>query len=80
MTNIDPAETQQHSQSRSDRPGRLAYSIPEAAAATGLGKTTLYSLISSGTLPSCKIGKRRIIASADLDALLQGHRRSSLNT
>lgn len=59
-----------------ERLGRLAYSVTEAAAVTGLGKTTLYALMGSGTLPSCKIGKRRLIASADLEGLI-GNRRSA---
>lgn len=52
---------------------RLAYSVLEAAAAAGLGRTTIYELIKQGRLPSRKIGKRRIIAAADLERLiLQG--------
>lgn len=53
-------------------PGRLAYSVTEAANAIGLGKTTLYALIGQGRLPSSKIGKRRIIRHADLEALIAG--------
>lgn len=55
---------------KSEGLGRLAYSVPEAAAVTGLGKTTLYALIGSGKLPSCTIGRRRLIASADLEQLI----------
>ncbi|GEM70502.1 hypothetical protein SAQ01S_02680 [Sphingomonas aquatilis NBRC 16722] len=51
-------------------PLRLAYSVDEAARATGLGRTTLFKLIGDGTLPSVKIGKRRVIRAADLDNLL----------
>lgn len=58
-----------------ERLGRLAYSVTEAAAITGLGKTTLYALIGNGTLASCKVGKRRLIASTHLETLI-GHRRS----
>ena len=54
------------------RLGRLAYSVTEAAAVTGLGKTTLYALMGDGTLPSCKVGKRRLITSADLADLISG--------
>jgi excisionase family DNA binding protein len=54
------------------KPVRLAYSVTEAAAATGLCKTTLYGLMGTGALPSCKIGKRRIIRSVDLEALIAG--------
>lgn len=50
---------------------RLSYSVPEAARATGLGKTTLYALIGSGELPSSKIAGRRLISAADLLALLE---------
>ena len=59
---------------RAGSTNRLAYSVPEAAAATGLGKTTLYALIGNGALTSSKIGGRRLITKADLDALLQQHR------
>ena len=60
-----------------DRLGRLAYSVAEAATVTGLGKTTLYSLIAAGTLPSRKIGKRRLIASSDLSGLIGGNRNAA---
>lgn len=55
-----------------DRLGRLAYSVPEASAAIGIGKTKLYALIAQGILPSTLIGKRRLIRTADLEALIAG--------
>lgn len=55
-----------------DRLGRLAYSVPEASAAIGIGKTKLYALIAQGVLPSTLIGKRRLIRAADLEALIAG--------
>lgn len=55
-----------------DRLGRLAYSVPEASAAIGIGKTKLYALITEGVLPSTHIGKRRLIRAADLEALIAG--------
>lgn len=55
-----------------DRLGRLAYSVPEASAAIGVGKTKLYALIAEGVLPSTLIGKRRLIRAADLEALIAG--------
>lgn len=58
-----------------DQLGRLAYSVAEAAKLTGLGKTTLYALIGNGTLPSRKIGKRRLIASTDIATLIGDCRR-----
>lgn len=55
-----------------ERLGRLAYSVPEASAAIGVGKTKLYALIAQGILPSTLIGKRRLIRATDLDALIAG--------
>lgn len=55
-----------------DRLGRLAYSVPEASTAIGIGKTKLYALIAQGVLPSTLIGKRRLIRAADLEALIAG--------
>lgn len=52
------------------QPPRLAYSVADVVEQTGLGKTTVHGLIASGELPSCKIGKRRIIRHADLEKLL----------
>jgi excisionase family DNA binding protein len=63
--------------SRQSQQVRLSYSVADAVAATGLGKTTLYGLIGSGRLPSCRIGGRRIIRHADLEALLRGARGQS---
>lgn len=51
---------------------RLAYSVPEASAAIGLGKTKLYALITDGVLPSTLIGKRRLIRAADLREIISG--------
>ncbi|PHP17451.1 hypothetical protein CG471_22815 [Sphingobium sp. IP1] len=58
------------SHSAEKSPIRLAYSVAEAAQITGLGRTTLYSLISGGQLPSKKIGRRRLIAASDLHSML----------
>lgn len=49
---------------------RIAYSVDEASKATGLGRTTLYGLMSAGRLRSCKIGNRRLIRAQDLMALI----------
>lgn len=49
---------------------RLAYSVADAARVTGLGRTTLYALMADGTLPSRKIGKRRLIPAASLMRLI----------
>lgn len=49
---------------------RLAYSVSDAAAVSGIGRTTLYALIASEQLPSKKIGKRRLIPADGLRRLL----------
>ena len=38
-----------------------ALSVPEAAARAGVSSTFLYERISSGELPSIKLGKRRLV-------------------
>ena len=49
---------------------RLAYSVAEASSVSGLGRTTLFALISEGRLPKVKLGKRTLIRHDDLQALL----------
>lgn len=46
------------------------YSIKEAIAATGVGKTTLYAHIDAGNLPITKIGGRTFISAAALNEFL----------
>ncbi|MEH3035565.1 MAG: helix-turn-helix domain-containing protein [Sphingomonas adhaesiva] len=57
--------------------GKLAYSVMEAAAVTGLGRTTLYALMRDGTLSSFTVGKRRLIATADLESMIAQARRAA---
>jgi excisionase family DNA binding protein len=49
---------------------KISYTINEAAGACGLGRTTLYKLISEGELTPIKIGARTLIRRVDLEALL----------
>lgn len=49
---------------------KLAYTISEAIAASGIGRTTLYALFQAGDLTPVKIGTRTLIRHADLAALL----------
>ena len=51
----------------------LAVSPAEAARLIGVGRTRLYEAITSGELPSLKLGTRRLIKLADLEAWLDGH-------
>lgn len=53
---------------------RLAYTVPDAAAATGVAETDLRSAIVEGGLAAQFIGRRLIIRAADLDAWLAGRR------
>ena len=50
---------------------KFAYSVNEAIKILGLGRTTLYKLIASGLLKTVKIGGRRLIPRAAIEALLQ---------
>ena len=49
---------------------RVAYSIPETAAALGVGKTLIYKFIDEGQLHSLKLGKRHVITAKDLEDFL----------
>jgi excisionase family DNA binding protein len=47
-----------------------ALSIIEAARTLGIGRSTIYSLISEGRLPIRKIGRRTLIFRSDIDAFI----------
>jgi hypothetical protein len=50
---------------------KLAYSIPEAMEATGIGRSSLYEDISAGRLMARKRGSRTVILARDLAAYLE---------
>ena len=50
---------------------RRAYSIQEACAQVGIGRTLLYSEMKEGRLRVSKIGRRTIIRAEDLGAWLR---------
>lgn len=52
----------------------IALSLRQVAEESGLSRTTLYSLIGSGELPSLKIARRRLVLRADLLRFLEGRR------
>ena len=56
---------------------RLAYSLVEAANLIGIGTTTLNELITSGDLPTLTIGRRRLVASEDLETFVRQRRRAA---
>ena len=43
----------------------LAYSIAEACARSGIGRTAMYELINTGQLPARKRGRRTLILADD---------------
>lgn len=49
---------------------KLAYSIEEACAATSLGTTKIYALISEGKIAARALGRRTVILRADLQHYL----------
>lgn len=49
---------------------KLAYSVDEACSATSLGRTAVFDLLRRGELTSVKVGRRRLIPVASLDAYL----------
>jgi excisionase family DNA binding protein len=50
---------------------KLAYSVPEAARASGLSRSGLYVAIRAGELPIHKSGRRSIVLADDLRAYLE---------
>lgn len=56
---------------------RKAFSVEEASKASGISRTKLYEFISSGELPSVKLGKRRLIRPEALDAWLVSKERQA---
>ena len=72
-----PRSTRPLSAAHSPLPGagaaggaKLAYTVPEAVSASGIGRTTLYELIRASRLEARKMGKRTLIPAEALRALL----------
>lgn len=51
-------------------PAALAYSINDAAAVIGIGPTLLEELIARGEIKSFKVGRRRLVSRAALEAFV----------
>jgi hypothetical protein len=49
---------------------KLAVTIPEAVALSGIGRSTLYKLFADGALVPRKSGKRTLILVSDLEKLV----------
>lgn len=50
---------------------KITLRINEAAAVSGLSRSTLYQLLKAGKLRAVKVGGRRLILRESLEALLQ---------
>jgi excisionase family DNA binding protein len=50
---------------------RIAYSVDELIAATGVSRPSIYRRIHDGTLKTVKFGKRRLISAEALHALFK---------
>jgi excisionase family DNA binding protein len=50
---------------------RLAYSVDELIAATGISRPSIYRRIADGTLKTVKFGKRRLISAEAFRALFK---------
>jgi excisionase family DNA binding protein len=48
----------------------LAYSVKDAAEASGIGRTAIFAAIKDGRLPAKKFGRRTLIDAADLKLFL----------
>ena len=51
----------------------LSYSVPDAAEIIGISKSTLYAMISAGTIQCVRLGGRTLIRRADIDKLLESN-------
>ncbi|RYC33880.1 DNA-binding protein [Lichenibacterium minor] len=49
-----------------DTTGRVGLSVDEACHVAGIGKTRMYELLRSGSVPARRIGRRIIILRSDL--------------
>ncbi|MGH3798045.1 MAG: helix-turn-helix domain-containing protein [Pseudonocardiaceae bacterium] len=50
--------------------GKLAYSTDDAAATLSIGRTALFELLRRKEISSVKIGRRRVIPAASLEAYM----------
>jgi excisionase family DNA binding protein len=55
----------------------IAISINGAAKALSLGRTSIYALIGEGRLETVKLGRRTLVKTASLHALIEGLSQSS---
>lgn len=49
----------------------LLRSLPEAQSELGIGRSTIYKLIATGDLATVKIGRRQLVAQAELERFVR---------
>jgi excisionase family DNA binding protein len=59
-----------HRKTRRETPKPVSTTVDDACRVTGLGRTKIYQLISEGKLRTKKIGRRRLIMYASIEALM----------
>lgn len=52
--------------------GRLTYSVPEAGAKIGLGKSASYEAARRGDIPTIRIGRKLLVPIQRLKRMLEG--------
>ena len=57
---------------------RLLFTVTEAAARLGLGRSLVYTLVMSGQLDSITIGRARRVPAAALEAFIDTRRRETV--
>jgi excisionase family DNA binding protein len=65
-------EDAEHMRVAMEQTERLAYTVTEAAALLGIGRTHAYALAKTGELPTVTLGRRVVVPKARLDAMLAG--------
>jgi excisionase family DNA binding protein len=53
-------------------PERMLYPLREIQQRLSISRSTVYQLVGNGQLPSVKIGRRRFVTAAALDAYIEG--------
>jgi excisionase family DNA binding protein len=53
-------------------PQPLLLGVPEVVKALGLGRSTVLKMLYAGTVPSVRVGTRRLVRAADLQAYVAG--------
>jgi len=62
-----------------NREDRLVYSVKEMAELLGVGRSTAYELVRSGSIASLRFGRRIVIPKIALQRLLDGSEPASNN-